>query len=156
MNSIHMYKFLLLLFSAAGLGFPSPGNTGIQQFNKPTDTIPSIFIGNFTDDYGIRYNVTDSLFLQRPGIKYHIIRWNVKEQFIIARNDMDNPSEKGLYSRIDYMQFKNMEPFLWGFCLTVYNAANDSIAEFSVKADRINPKKGCNGYPFSRMKRTDP
>ena len=117
------------------------------------DTIPSFVLGNFMDDYGIRYSVSDSVFLQHPNIKYHIIRWNTSEQYIIVKNGDKNPSEPGLYSRIDYMSFQDMDPFLWGFCLTVYNAKTDSLAEFSAKADRQNPRKGCNGYPFSRMKK---
>ena len=127
--------------------------TGWKENLKVKDSIPAFVLGNFMDDYGIRYNITDSLWTQKPGIKYHIISWNIKEQYIIARNDDKNPSEQGLYSRIDYMPFNNMQPFLWGFCLTIYNAKTDSIAEFSKKADRDNPRKGCGGYPFSRMKR---
>lgn len=110
-------------------------------------------LGNFMDDYGIRYTVTDSLWTQHPSSKYHILKWNVKEQYIIARNDDKNPGDKGLYTRIDYMPFANMEPFLWGFCLSAFNAKTDSLAEATGPADRDNPKKGCNGFPFSRMKR---
>ena len=125
----------------------------ITQSIQAKDSIPSYVLGNFMDDYGIRYNITDSLWTQKPDIKYHIIKWNIKEKYFIARNDDKNPSEQGLYSRIDYMPFSNMQPFTWGFCLTVYNAKTDSIAEFSTKTDRENPKKGCGGFPFSRMKR---
>ncbi len=120
-----------------------------------TDSIPAHVLGNFMDDYGIRYTVTDTLWTQHSGINYHIIKWNIKEQYLIARNDKNNPSEAGLYTRIDYMSFEKMEPFLWGFCLTVYNAATDTEAETKIQADRQNPKKGCAGYPFSRMKRVE-
>jgi hypothetical protein len=48
-----------------------------------------------------------------------------------------------------------MAPFLWGFCLTTYDAKTIEEAQTKAKADRANPRKGCNGYPFSRMKRTD-
>jgi len=119
------------------------------------DTVPSMLKGKFTDDYGIRYMVTDTLWTQLPNVKYHIISWNVKEQYLLARNDHTNPSEPGLYTRIDFMHFSNMEPFLWGFCLTTYDATSVEEAETKAKADRAIPKKGCNGYPFSRMKRID-
>jgi hypothetical protein len=110
----------------------------------------------FADDYGIRYKVSDSLFFQLPSSRYHIIRWNTTEQYIIARNGMNNPNDKGLYTRIDYMKLQNMEPFRWGFCLSNWNAKTDSLAEFTpVNVDRQNPKKGCNGYPFSRMKKIE-
>lgn len=123
--------------------------------NMPADTIPSMVRGNFVDDYGIRYSVTDSLWTQFPDVKFHIISWDTTAQYLLARNDDKNPSEQGLYTRIDYMRFNNMAPFMWGFCLTTYNAKTIEEAQTKSKADRENPRKGCNGYPFSRMKRTD-
>lgn len=119
------------------------------------DSIPQYILGNFVDDYGIRYTVTDSIWTQHPGTKYHILHWNLQDQYIIARNGASNPSDTGLYTRIDYMKFENMAPWYWGFCLTIYKAKSVTEAELAVAADRQNPKKGCNGYPFSRMKKTD-
>ena len=84
-----------------------------------TDSLPQNLKGDFMDDYGIRYRISDRLWIQHPNIKYHIIRCNTKEQYIIARNDHQNSSEAGLYTRIDYMSFTNMAPYGWGFCLTV-------------------------------------
>jgi hypothetical protein len=140
----------LLLFSTAG----KKDRSLLSPVNFFTDTLPAVIKGNFMDDYGIRYSISDRLWMQHPNIKYHIIRCNKKEQYIIARNDHQNPSEAGLYTRIDYMSFSNMAPFLWGFCLTVYSAKTDSLAE-TAQADRKNPKKGCNGFPFSRMKKME-
>ena len=123
---------------------------------KPVnDTIPGFITGNFTDDYDIRYTINDSVWTQHKGIVYHIIRWDIKEQYLIAKNDERNPSEAGLYTRIDYMTFENMSPFQWGFCLTVYDAKTADEAITKAKADKENPKKGCGGFPFSRMKRTE-
>lgn len=119
----------------------------------PVDSIPAMLKGNFVDDYDIHYTVSDSLFFMLPKARYHILKWNTKDQYFIARNDTANPSEKGLYSRVDYMSFENMQPWTWGFCLTVYDARSDSLAEIQAIADRKNPRKGCNGYPFSRMQR---
>ena len=117
------------------------------------DKAPEMFTGKFTDDYGIKYTITDSVWTQLPRTKYHIIKWNAKEQYIVAKNDAANLGEGGLYTRIDYMELNNMEPWKWGFCLSVYDAPTNVIAETTAKADRQNPKKGCNGFPFSRMKR---
>jgi hypothetical protein len=139
---------LLLCMLAAGTGT-------YAHSTRLTDTIPSMIKGNFTDDYGIRYTVNDSLWAQLPDVQYHIISFNATEQYFLLRNDEKNPGEPGLYTRIDYMSFSNMAPFLWGFCLTTYNAKTIEEAETKAKADRVNPRKGCNGYPFSRMKRTD-
>jgi len=119
------------------------------------EEVPAMFKGNFADDYGIRYTINDTVFIQHPRTKYHIIKWDTKGQYIVARNDNQNPGEKGLYTRIDYMQFSNMDPWKWGFCLSVYDAPTDVVAETTAKADRQNPKKGCNGFPFSRMKRIE-
>lgn len=116
------------------------------------DTIPTFMKGSFEDDYGIQYKITDSLWTQLPGVRYQILKWNSQEQYLIVRNYIDNPSEAGRYTRIDIMAFDGMAPFQWGFCLTRYDAPTKEEAEKSASADRKNPRKGCNGYPFSRMK----
>ena len=119
------------------------------------DSLPEMIRGSFMDDYKIRYIITDTLFTQLPSSKYHILEHNSKEQYLITRNGSGNKTDAGLYTRIDYMQFSGMEPFHWGFCLTVYKAASAEEAMKATPADRQNPRKGCNGFPFSRMKRTD-
>src|SRR5260221_7118467 len=137
-----MKNKLLYFFSLSIVFFYKAECSAAHSLYFPAkDSIPSSVIGNFTDDYGIRYNITDSLWIQYPDARYHIIKWNLQEQYIIARNDDKNPEDKGLVTRIDYMLFKNMEPYGWGFCLTVYNAKSDSLAEVTGHADRQNPKK---------------
>ncbi|TKC10069.1 hypothetical protein FA048_07625 [Pedobacter polaris] len=116
---------------------------------------PEFALGTFTDDYGISYSINDTLWVQNPKTKYHIIKWNPEKQYLVARNDAGNKADGNKYTRIDYMTFSGMEPYLWGFCLTAYDAETDVIAEKTAAADRQNPKKGCNGYPFSRMKRVE-
>jgi diadenosine tetraphosphate (Ap4A) HIT family hydrolase len=74
---------------------------------------------------------------------------------LLAKNDSKNPSEGKKYSRIDYLIFNDMAPYNWGFCLTVYNAPDASSAKKAPAANRAEPKKGCNGFPFSRMKRSE-
>jgi hypothetical protein len=151
-----MKKRLFYVFSLSIVFFYKTQCLAAANFNFPVkDSIPSSLLGNFLDDYGIRYTITDSLWIQYPDAKYHIVKWHIQEQYIIARNDDKNPDDKGLFTRIDYMPFKNMEPYGWGFCLTVYNAKSDSLAELTGHADRQNPKKGCGGFPFSRMKRNE-
>ncbi len=118
-----------------------------------SDTIPALLKGNFVDDYDIKYRITNTVFTQLPNTNYHIISWDTTAQFLLARNDDHNPGEGGLYTRIDYMRFNNMPPFEWGYCLTAYNAKTLEEAKTKATADRSNPKKGCGGYPFSRMKK---
>ncbi|HUR66598.1 MAG TPA: hypothetical protein VMZ03_09620, partial [Chitinophagaceae bacterium] len=86
------------------------------------NTIPPDLVGNFKDDYGISYTMNNKEFVQHPGTKYHLISYNKEKQYFIARNDDKNPGEAGLYSRIDIMYFQNMQPYVWGFCLTAYKA----------------------------------
>ncbi len=114
---------------------------------------PNFALGNFIDDYGITYDINDTLWVQNPSMKFHIIKWNAEKQYLVAKNDSSNKSDANKYTRIDYMTFTGMEPWIWGFCLTVYDAETDEIAEKTAYVDRQNPKKGCNGYPFSRMKK---
>lgn len=127
----------------------------VNKINKvpALKNIPADMRGNFQDDYGIRYTISDTSWIQHSNIKYHLLSYDSAGQFFIARNAATNSGEPGLYTRIDVMRFENMEPWLWGFCLTIYNAKTIEEAITKQKADRTNPRKGCGGYPFSRMKR---
>ena len=131
-----------------------------QAFSQPADStrpvkksLPAFLKGTFGDDYGIRYTINDTLWLQHPNAKYHIIICDTTEQYLLVQNDTANKTDGGLFTRIDYMNFTGMEPFRWGFCLTIYNANTLEKAKATTIADRKNPKIGCNGFPFSRMKR---
>ena len=131
-----------------------------KTFSQSADTtypvkknLPALLKGIFEDDYGIRYTIDDSVWLQHPGAKYHIIACDTTEQYLLVQNDKANKTDGSLFTRIDYMNFTGMEPFRWGFCLTIYNAATLEKAKATMPADRKNPKIGCSGFPFSRMKR---
>ena len=100
-----------------------------QAFSQSTDNIghvkeslPAFLKGTFEDDYRERYTINDTLWVQHPGAKYHIISWDTTEQYLLVQNDKANKTNGGLFTRIDYMNFTGMEPYLWGFCLTIYNA----------------------------------
>ena len=133
---------------------------GQQAFSQSTDaarpvkgSVPAFLKGTFEDDYGIRYTINDTVWTQHPNTKYHIINCDTTEQFLLVQNDEANKIDGGLFTRIDYMNFTRMEPFRWGFCLTIYNANTLEKAKATTIADRGNPKIGCSGFPFSRMKR---
>ena len=115
--------------------------------------LPTLLKGTFEDDYGIKYTINDSLWIQQPNAKYHIINCDTTEQYLLVQNDKANKTDGGLFTRIDYMNFTGMEPFRWGFCLTIYNANTLEKAKATAIADRKNPKVGCSGFPFSRMKK---
>ncbi len=141
-----MQGLKLALFGCFILMFASP------VIGQQKTKAPAFLLGSFQDDYGIKYTISDSLWFQREAVKYHIIEWNQQEQWVLAKNNPLNPSEPGKYTRIDYRQFEKMEPFLWGYCYTIYDADTKEKALKAISADRANPKKGCNGFPFSRMK----
>ncbi|HWR32886.1 MAG TPA: hypothetical protein VN451_05150 [Chitinophagaceae bacterium] len=134
------FPALLLLISCSA----------IQKLTTPV--LPRWMKGNFSDDYDIRYTISDTMFSMDGLAKYHILSLNEKEQFLFVRNDTSNKTDKGLFTRLDYMRFTGMEPYTWGYCFTVYNAMDSMTAIRKKAADRNNPKSGCNGYPFSRMK----
>ena len=140
----------LLIVVLAFLGLLSCSHS-----SRISQMIPSTFLGTFEDDYGIEYRISPTQFIQEPRIIYNILEWNSKEQYIITQNAATNPSEPNLFTRIDYVALNNMEPFSWGFCYTTYNAASASMAKATAAADKTNPKIGCGGYPFSRMKKMD-
>ncbi len=127
-------------------------NTTAKTGRQTLTQIPSSLIGNFTDDYGINYTITAKVWMHGKKAKYHLLQYNKAENYFIAKNDEANPTDGGLYTRIDIMYFENMEPWRWGYCLTAYKETTIQEA-INTAADRINPRKGCNGYPFSRMKR---
>lgn len=118
--------------------------------NGPPDKIT----GTFEDDYGIAYSIMPDRWVQHPNATYVITRWNVEEQYLIAQNGPGNPSDAGLWTRIDWSELEDMEPYEWAFCLSAYDAPSADAAEQTGLADREHPRTGCNGFPFSRMKRT--
>lgn len=116
---------------------------------------PPSLVGEFRDDYGNQFHVSDSLFVQLPRLRYHVVEWNLEERYLLARNAEDNPSDRGLWTRIDWMAFTDMAPYTWGFCLTAYRAATAAAARATPPPDRTMPRTGCNGFPFSRMRRAE-
>ncbi len=137
-------RFLPLLLLAACHSAPpvvSPSAT----------TPPALVIGSFTDDYGTRHVVSDSLWQHGTRNRYHIVQWNAAGQYLIAQNDSSNSAEKGRWSRIDWMPLEGMSPWTWGFCLTAWDAPSRAAAEATPGANRAAPRTGCGGHPFSRM-----
>lgn len=113
---------------------------------------PPLVLGRFTDDYGNRYHISDSAWVQLPHGRYRIALWKSADRYLVAQNDSANTHAPGKWTRIDWMAFEGMAPYTWGFCMTAYEAATWEAAEATPPAERSTPRTGCKGYPFSRMK----
>lgn len=116
---------------------------------------PSFLQGEFEDDYGIKYSIDQNEWLQLPHAQYHILKWAISDQYLIARNDEANPGEAGLWTRIDWVEFSEMPPFEWGFCVSAYDASSAEAAKAVDIVKRDAPRTGCNGHPFSQMRRIE-
>jgi len=145
--------YRIIMLSSALWLFTTACHTAAKSQARTLRQVPEELLGNFKDDYGSVYHISNKEWLQGVHIKYHLLMYNKEGDFFIAQNDTANSSDGGLYTRIDIMYFKDMEPWHWGYCLTAYKAATIQEAINTAVADRANPRKGCNGYPFSRMKR---
>ena len=127
---------------------------GCSNRNAPqeiNEIPPSFIIGDFQDDYDIRYTINETVWLQHPSSKYNIIEWVPEGQYLIAQNDTSNLGDGGLFTRIDWVELDGMPPYAWAFCLSAYNAKSAEDAARVNIANRDMPKTGCNGFPFSRM-----
>lgn len=109
-------------------------------------------LGDWEDDYGNRFTITRVGWVLRDSSRYDVLRWSTSEQYLIARNVATNPSDPGLWTRVDCVELEGMEPWLWAFCLSAYDAETAEAAEAVTVADRAAPRTGCNGFPFSGMK----
>lgn len=110
-------------------------------------------LGTWADDYGSRHAVSDTLWAHDGANRYEIVRWDSAGQFAIARNAATNAAQAGRFTRIDWMRLEGMAPYVWAFCLSIWDAPSaDSAARVTV-ARRDTPRTGCGGFPFTRLKR---
>ncbi len=120
--------------------------------HTPQGKPPAWLLGEFEDDYGIRYTISDREWHQQPESRYRVVRWHADAQYLIARNAPSNPNDPDKWTRIDWMELPGMPPYQWAFCMSAYAAASEEAAERSDIAQRNSPMTGCNGHPFSRMR----
>jgi hypothetical protein len=91
-----------------------------------------------------------------PHGRFHIRTWHSDKGYLIAQNDTTNRYAPGKWTRIDWVKLEGMPPWEWAFCLTAYEASTADSAEATRVAHPETPRTGCNGYPYSRMKRVVP
>jgi hypothetical protein len=114
---------------------------------------PPLVLGAFEDDYGIGYSISEREWRQGSVFRFEVQKWVADGQYLIARNHAGNSSDAGRWTRIDWIELKGMPPYEWAFCMSAYKAATAAEAEAATIARRDTPKTGCNGHPFSRMRR---
>ena len=136
----------------AGLPRDAAGLESMRA-GPPAASPPPGLLGRFSDDYGNDFRISVELFEQLPRGRFHIVEWQATARYLIAHNDDANPGDAGLWTRIDWMPVDGMPPYEWGFCMTAYRAPSEAAARATTAADRTAPRVGCNGFPFSRLKR---
>jgi len=117
--------------------------------------VPAFLLGDFVDDYGIVYSVSESRWQHGTASRYDIVAWSVDEQYFVARNHDENPGEAGLWTRVDWVKLDDSSAFAWAYCYAIYDAATRAEAVVAPSSGRTTPRTGCNGFPFSRMKPSD-
>lgn len=121
--------------------------------STPRNAAPDFMLGLFDDDYGGSFSISSTDFVQLPRGRFHIVEWNVPQQYFIAQNDSLNRADPNKWTRIDWMPLSGMEPYTWAFCFSAYKAASRADANTTLTARRDTPRTGCSGFPFTRMKR---
>jgi hypothetical protein len=114
---------------------------------------PDDILGDFEDDYGNRFTVTAGAWRLNDSARYAVMRWDADGGFVIAHNGPDNPGDAGLWSRFDWVLLEGMEPWTWALCTSAYDAPTPEAAIAAAIANRAELRTGCNGFPFSRMRR---
>lgn len=113
---------------------------------------PAAIVGQWDDDYGGRHTVSATEWMQGRA-RYRIVRWDTTRHFLVAQNDTANRADGGKWTRIDWVMLPGMTPWEWAFCFSAYDAPTRAAAETTSVARPATPRTGCNGFPFSRLKR---
>jgi hypothetical protein len=139
---------VIRLIAAILLALPLAGC--LKQKSAPVQ-LPAMVLGTFTDDYGSQYAISPTQWHQGKGA-YRIVKVNAAAMYLIAQND-SNTTDRGKWTRIDWVPLAGMPPWEWAYCYGAFDAPSLVAAEAVTVARRESPRTGCNGFPFSRMKR---
>lgn len=144
---------LAMLVMAPGSGREASRTPAPRRYHVAA---PELLLGRFADDYEIIHVISDSQWALGSRDRYRIVAWNDTAGYLIAQNDPNNSADAGKWTRIDWIRLEAMPPWEWAFCMIEYAAPTREVAEANRSAGRANPKHGCSGYPFSRMRRIPP
>ena len=149
---LHGTRLLIGLATILGVVCGCRHNTEIAP---PRQLLPASLVGDFVDDYGTAYAISPQEWFQKPRARYRISQVDTVAGYLVARNDLKNPGEPGLLSRIDWVRL-DMAPYEWAFSLSAYAALTEEAAQATTTVQRDTPRTGCNRHPFSRMRRAGP
>lgn len=125
--------------------------TGTADVEEIKPGIPDMLRGSFVDDYGIPYSITSRAWAQGDSTRYEVYSWDPEERSLVVR--APNPAASGwLWTRIDWLTLDTGE-YPWAFCYTAFDLEDPALAMGATPANRAEPRTGCGGFPFSRMKR---
>lgn len=132
---------LVFLVGCAGVSDP-PALSG------PEGRPPAVLLGRFVDDYDEVRSISTTDWAPAEGRPLTIERWVPDQRFLIAHSGDDGP-----WTRIDWVMLDD-PTWRWGFCLTAWGQASADAAEEGGDsvARAENPRVGCNGSPFTRMR----
>lgn len=106
--------------------------------------------GDYKDEHGTRHLISDRRWVisgNGPASTFRVVRTNLENGYVVARNDGANPYFANRYSRFDYVKKKNGRVF---FCQIVPDAVSIADAESRAPANiDARDGKGCAGFPFS-------
>ncbi len=150
-----IYGFSIGLSILIGMAGCNADHSDDVESETESHTPPAFLVGEFEDDYAGRFTISDTEWLHHPVTRYLVEEWVSEEQYLVARNDPNNPADGGLWTRIDWVGLEGMEPWNWAFCFSAFDETTMDAARGVEVVDRENPRTGCNGFPFSRMKRVE-
>lgn len=124
---------------------------GCHTANTRQSPVPSALLGAFTDDYGTSYRISPTEFAEGRS-RYRVVEWNTAGQFLLAQNADSNRTDGGRWSRFDWLLFTDQGAYRWGYCHSAWRAPSLDSARSTAVVQRAEPRRGCNGHPFTRMR----
>lgn len=118
---------------------------------RPAPLAPAVLLGDFVDDYDTRYRLTADRF--REGrTTYRIVEWQPAAEYLLAQQTDSTGADLARWSRFDWVMLPDQGVYRWGYCHSAWRAPSLDSARRTLVVDRTNPRRGCNGHPFTRMR----
>ena len=117
---------------------------------------PPFMLGHFVDDYGIPYSITRDAWVQGRAGRYTVVEWDPEARWALLRSGSASASGSEVWTRIDWVELGGPgQEYPWAYCYGAYDQPDAEAARSAPASRRDSPRTGCNGFPFSRMKRAD-